>query len=226
MQLKILGVIFLLLCVNSMYAQEYSVTIEGSITLNERDLKEGFEVVLHNEIDTFIPVTIDETGYFWFETRFQWDLTYTLEIRGSTSNQNAWSPEYFVLHTPDDSLRIQAFSIETTLTNIRTDKFDNSAYYTLNETREFENFEIELFLKMLENYPDICLKFSQTKHPDERDRIAEKRMQDFKKFLLENGVNTDKIEFSDEIKVIGWAELEYNAKARIYAEIISLEGCQ
>lgn len=99
--------------------------------------------------------------------------------------------------------------------------FDPSAYYALNETTEFRNFEIKWLIDLMIEYPGLRTKFVQTITKQETIEIAKKRMINFEKSLKQGGVDMNRITF--ESKVFYVDEAASDQRSRIQGVMISLD---
>ncbi len=83
------------------------------------------------------------------------------------------------------------------------------------ETEKFTEFNLDRFKETLEFYPTLCIKFAQSKHPDESDELAAERMKNFELFLQQEGVDMTRLEFSYEFFVIRANIPNHDGKPRI-----------
>lgn len=65
-----------------------------------------------------------------------------------------------------------------------------------------EEFEVEQILRILKNYPEICIEFSQTIVHSESDKISFKRKTNFLKFLEGNGVDMSCTRFDETVRFL------------------------
>jgi hypothetical protein len=116
------------------------------------------------------------------------------------------------------------YSIELDFPHIIQDKFDNSAYYALNETKQFQNLEVDWLLGFQNQFPEMCLEFIQTIHPNEQQKIAKKRKSLFLKELERTGFDMKRIHFQKEVLILTEAQLKEDNRSRIQGIVRSLDG--
>lgn len=105
------------------------------------------------------------------------------------------------------------------------DKFDNSAYFNLNEIKKFEILTLKFLQDLIEKYPLICIEFIQTINVNESKRIAKKRMKTFKKTLKKAGLGIKNFRFNDEILVV--KEIDFEQRSRIQGVVYSInQNCK
>lgn len=92
---------------------------------------------------------------------------------------------------------------------------DPSVYYQKNEPKKIDYIDLELLNYMLEEYQTICVKFGQTIHPDESKRIAKKRMNNFRKYLIENKIDIRNIQFEETYFILDEKQMEKDPRSRI-----------
>ncbi len=91
----------------------------------------------------------------------------------------------------------------------------NQPIYEPFETEKFTEFNLDRFKETLAFYPTLCIKFAQSKHPDESDELAAERMKNFELFLQQEGVDLTRLEFSYEFFVIRANIPNHDGKPRI-----------
>ena len=116
----------------------------------------------------------------------------------------------------------QIFILQSQEDIIRIDKFDNSAYFQINETKEFENLTIETLKDILIKYPTICIEFKQMINPMESTLIARRRSRQFMKILKKSGLNMDNFQMNDTLLFVKDDDIE--RRSRIQGIIISFDS--
>jgi len=91
----------------------------------------------------------------------------------------------------------------------------NQPIYEPFETEKFTGFDIDEFKELLALYPAVCIKFTQTKHPDESDEVATERMKNFELFLNQAGLDMRRLEFSYDFHVLRANIPNHDGKPRI-----------
>lgn len=91
----------------------------------------------------------------------------------------------------------------------------NQPIYEPFETEKFTEFNLDHFKETLAFYPNLCIKFTQTKHPDESDELATERMKNFELFLQQGGVDMTRLEFSYEFYLLRANIPNHDGKPRI-----------
>lgn len=99
--------------------------------------------------------------------------------------------------------------------------FDPSAYYELNETKKFTNFEIKWLIDLMIEHPTLKVKFGQTITKQESVRIAQKRMTNFEKSLKKGDVDMSRITFETSVYFLD--ENDIDQRSRIQGVILSLD---
>ena len=116
----------------------------------------------------------------------------------------------------------QIFILQSQEDIIRIDKFDNSAYFQINETKEFENLTIETLKDILIKYPTICIEFKQMINPMESTLIARRRSRQFLKILKKSGLNMDNFQMNVTLLFVKDDDIE--RRSRIQGIIISFDS--
>lgn len=99
--------------------------------------------------------------------------------------------------------------------------FDPSAYYALNETKEFTNFEITWLIDLMNEHPGLKIKFVQTITKQETVEIAKKRMINFEKSLKQGSVDMNRITFESKVYYVD--ETESDQRSRIQGVVVSVD---
>src|SRR5574343_263918 len=128
------------------------------------------------------------------------------------------------LFNKEDTAMVSEYRIEVEFPDIIHNKFDYSAYYALNETRKFQNFEIDILKELQNQFPEMCMEFVQTIHPNELQKIAKKRKTLFLKELEKSGFDMKRIHFRKDVLILTEAQLIEDDRSRIQGIIRSLEG--
>lgn len=116
--------------------------------------------------------------------------------------------QIFILHSQEDFIRI--------------DKFDNSAYFQINETQNFENLTIEMLKDIVLRYPAICIEFRQMINPIESKLIARRRSRRFVKTLKKAGLNMGNFQINKSWLYVKDDDIEQ--RSRIQGIIFSMDS--
>lgn len=220
--MNILKLFFLLFfAYSNAFAQSWEVNISGKLTSSKTVGLSGIPIILCQNNDTVVVVRTNENGEFAMATTFSYGNNYTLQL---TIKRLYVKSEIITLFNKEDTARMSEYSIELDFPHIIQDKFDNSAYYALNETRKFQNFEIDILRESQNQFPEMCLEFIQTIHPNERQKIAKKRKSLFLKELERTGFDMKRIHFRKDVLILTEAQLKKDNRSRIQGIVRSLEG--
>lgn len=203
------------------YAQSWEVKISGSLINPDDSLITGIPVVLLENKDTLISVKTDQQGKFNFSSSFSYGNDYVIVI--SEEKFKLRSNKVY-LFQKTDTARMSEYQLDLIIPKIIRDKFDNSAYYNLNETTNFQNFEIQLFKELMDEYPGMCVEFTQTIHPEEKSKVAAKRMKRFREQLEKAGYDLSRISFRKEVLVLNKDLLKTDSRSRIQGIVLSMDG--
>ena len=212
---SVLIVLFLL--ATSLNAQTWDCRIYGTIRKSSGEAKENCTIVIFRNEDTICKTSTNQTGNFDLSVPFASGNNYTLLYE---SFENA---EKVILYRKTDSIPRLSYLLNLTLRNIKWDKFDNSAYYELNETSVYQNFDLKFLKHSLIENPGVCVEFIQTWNPEEKKKVARKRMKIFRNQLLEAGINPKQVSFSKQIMDLSQEETS-ESRSRIEGVVVSLEG--
>lgn len=218
--LKILLLLFF--AYSNAFAQSWEVNISGKLTSSKTTVVPSeILVTLCQNNDTVSVVNTNENGEFALVTTFEFGNTYTLQL---TSNDRYQKTKKIRLFNKEDTAMVSEYRIEVEFPDIIHNKFDNSAYYALNETRKFQNFEIDILKELQNQFPEMCMEFVQTIHPNELQKIAKKRKTLFLKELEKSGFDMKRIHFRKDVLILTEAQLIEDDRSRIQGIIRSLEG--
>lgn len=174
------------------YGQTWDVKIYGNLISNDKVRLSEVPVILFENNDTVLIVKSDENGQFDFNTKFSTGNEYIIKLEVENQNSDAFNIKLF---NKEDTARMSEYELDFKLPVLIHDIFDNSVYYELNEMKKFENFEIEWFKQLFIQYPGMCLEFVQTINPDEKQKIAKKRINHFRGELVKASCNMSRISF-------------------------------
>ncbi|RFC53357.1 hypothetical protein [Brumimicrobium aurantiacum] len=219
MKLYLLKIILPLLVFFNAYGQEKEATLEVKVMNDMKTPVANIEIQLYKNDSIFITGKTDSLGIFNYYKDFEINTEYSISVICSEF-QN--SKEIFREKT-DTSKNIQYF-YELVCMNIIEDKFDNSAYYELNEVQDFSNFELDWFKSIQMEYPNLCINFYQWINPKESKSIARKRMKNFERKLIEFGIDMNRIQFIPKINYLNEKALAFDYRSRILGEVMSMDG--
>lgn len=218
--MKRITLLFLILFyTNLLDAQSWDCQISGTILKNSGEVAARCKIILFKDEDTLCVTQTDQNGAFDFIAPFTVGNSYVFlyETYGQTKK--------VTLFKNSDSIPVFSFLLNLTLKNIKWDKFDNSAYYGFNETKNCDNFDLEFLKYSLEEYPGVCIEFIQVLDPKETKAIARERMNNFRKLILESGINPKQVRFSKQ--VLNWNKTETEEQVRrscIQGRVVSING--
>lgn len=162
-----------LISILKVFGQSWDVTILGTVTdLPSKKPIEHQRIVLMSNNDTLDFQFTKGIGDFSIETFFSVENDYYLFLDADYQNSKK---DWIKLHAKGDTTMIHMFHIDLIKLPIIKDRFDNNAYYEINETKEHQNFDLTYFLNLFTENPTICIRFVQTIHPDEKKSVALKR---------------------------------------------------
>lgn len=214
------SILFVLLFIHHSWsiAQVKDVHITGTLKTIEKIPIDTCTVALCQNNDTLLITQTNSKGEFQFNAQLLVEQIHHLKFnRAELSNQMT---RFYV---PNDSTETTSFYFELILPVLKQCRFDNSAYYDLNETVRCQNFDTHFIKNITLENPGLCLSFTQTIHPNESLRTAKKRMKNFKKLLKIEDFDLSRIEFSDEIRILDLTSSE-DHRSRIQGVVVSLEG--
>lgn len=202
------------------HGQSWDVKISGNVTDMEKEQLSNIPVILFKNQDTIQVVRTNDKGEFIFISEFTFDNTYyiTLDIENQR-NKSYW----VMLYEKGDSQRIFEYQIDLMKLRMFDERFDVSIYYELNETREYTNFNISYFKTILDEYPLLCVKFTQYINREEKLTVAKRRMKNFKKDLKLSEVNMKQIIFTVEIIKLEVSNSD-DKRSRIDGVAYSMDG--
>lgn len=192
-----------------------TVEIEG-FTHSQSDTLGFVEIVITEGQDTLQTLKSDVHGYYNWKTEAEPDSELTF---------SANTPHYMD-HTVD--LIVQSYPMEMKI------DFDfieividatNYPRYEANITDTFTGFDLELFKRQFRKIDTFCVVFSHVTYMNESDEIAQKRIANFKQFLIDGGIDLSNFRFETKQRIL---DCEYqDCRAAIHGEMISLEeSCQ
>jgi len=183
---NILASLSLVISTNFGIAQALPIQINGVI--HELGDSTQFIRIIQNQ-DILAMVKSDSLGkYLWKSKVFPTD-TLTISV----------NKIYFFENSA--TLNIGAYSIEAQLDFILIPMLIlslNSPFYEENVVESFSGFNLEYFKHSLRKYENYCIRFTHVSFSNESKLIAEQRKANFKKYLIDNGVNMDNIHFNSE----------------------------
>lgn len=218
-----LHILFVLMSYHSI-GQTWEVNISGIVTNWEQDTLSEIPVILFVNADTLMTTLTDENGEFYMDVAFSRENNYAVRLDVERQNTKSYNVDLF---TQGDTVFISKYHVDLMVLKVMRERFDNSAYYALNETQNMQNFDIAWFGALLDEYETMCLEFVQTIHPNEKPETARERMKQFKKILRKAGVNMDQLQFKATIHYLTEEQITKNSRSRIQGAITSMDGnCQ
>ncbi len=198
--------------------QTVQVSIIGTVKDSERKLLPNEEVYVLKNNDTLLKTETNDEGNFFIQTNFSVENTYRI---GLLSNENYGIP--IVLHQKGDSLNVpKYYAIDLGKFKIFHDFIDYTAYFEKNNFIDYSNFSTEMLKELFLEYPTICLKFIQTKNVKESNRLAKKRMTNFKEQLKLANLPMKQLLFDENFLILDESLIDQRSK--IQGVVISLEG--
>ena len=215
----LLQVPFILFFSSQVFSQSWDVNVSGSVMDVEKNALAGVPVVLISDDDTIVRVITDSTGLYSFSIRFDTHGSYYLALDYGKDGMF----HKVLLHEKGDTNRVNVFNVDLIRLRLIHDRFDVSAYYQFNETKKYENFDLEYCKQALMEYPEMCLLFRQSICSGEGPRTARRRMRHFKNALKKYGIDMKQIIFSDELIVLDTLYLD-SETSRIDGVVNSMDG--
>ena len=206
--------LFILLISQNLFGQSSNVKISGSVSDLNKVRQSDIPVILLENTDALLVVKTNNKGEFEISTTFSIDNDYyiLLDVKYNKNKTN--------LHVKGDSIIVDGYQLDLLVPQFIEERFDNGANYDLNEVKNYQNFDIDYFKQKLIEYPELCIEFRQYVHPEEKMKIIKRRMKNFKKELIDKGVNMKQIFFSNEIFKLNSSD----QKSSIQAIVLSMEG--
>ena len=218
--MRVLRIIILLLFFSSKelaFGQTIHLEFSGNVNSGkDSPLKNVIIHFIQNQ-DTICATKTDETGKYACE----FDVESREQLSIYANKYHYQSNRVNQLNISDSSISSFSFIIDFPLFKSCILK-DPSIYYQKNESKEMDSIDLELLRFTLEEYPTIKLKFGQTIHPDESKRIARKRMDNFRKYLIENKIDIRNILFEETYFILDEKQLEKDPRSRIQGIVVSL----
>ena len=210
----------LLLAASSFFSfgQSFETNISGNLTYDSMDPIPNAQVELIRG-DEVISVTLsDASGNFLLNAELLDNTEYRLEINGTSDE--------FPIHeelTFNTEIYHHDYHFDVSVPVPLVDSNRGQiAYYSKNETKKFEEFEIEQILMIIKKHPNICIQFGQTIVRDESEKTAEKRKIAFLKTLEEAGVDMRCIQFDPITHTL--QAVSEDQRSRIQGAIYSLDS--
>ncbi len=203
------------------YGQAQNVKISGTvIDMANKKLIGNIPVVLMVNRDTIAIQNSDSLGEFLFEVTFSVENDYYIFLNIDRQNSRQ---SWIKLHAKGDTNVFEEYRLDLSKLRIIQDRFDNSVYYEKNEMVKHQNFDLKYFLTMLNEYPQMCIRFVQLINPEERKSMATRRKKQFLKELKSSGVDMSRIIFSEEILIMDLIKSE-DKRSRIEGVVHSMDG--
>jgi hypothetical protein len=213
--------VFLFMTFMNVYGQSWEVKISGNvIDMPSKKAMENIPVVLMENLDTIDIQNSSSEGEFLFEATFNVESDYYIFLNVEFQNSRQ---SWIKLHAKGDSNIVQEYRLDLAKLRIIHDRFDTGIYYEKNETKEYQNFDLNYFKKMIVEYPQICIRFVQTVNPEEKKSVAMRRKKHFLKELQTSGVNMNQIIFTDEIFRLDITNAN-DKRSRIEGVVYSMDG--
>lgn len=205
----------------NVYGQTQQVKISGTVTdMENKKLVENIPVVLMSNRDTVAIKNSGSQGEFLFDVTFSVENDYYIFL--NINHQNS-RQSWIKLHAKGDTNVFEEYRVDLSKLRLIQDRFDNSVYYEKNETVKHQNFDLKYFLMMLNEYPQMCIRFVQLMNPEERKSVATRRKKQFLKELKSSGVDMSRIIFSEEILIMDLTNSE-DKRSRIDGVVHSMDG--
>lgn len=214
------SLLFLILISLDVNGQSQKVKISGIVKDMDKKSLESIPVVIMENRDTLEVQQSNNQGEFLFEVTFSVDKEYSMFLDIAYQNSK---PNWVRLHAMGDTNIFEEYRLDLTKLRVFHDRFDTGIYYEKNETVKYENFDLKYFLTMLNEYPQMCIRFVQTINPEERKSVATKRKKQFLKELNSSGVDMNRIIFSKEILILDITKSE-DKRSRIEGVVHSMDG--
>ncbi|MFN5985158.1 MAG: hypothetical protein ACK479_16975 [Fluviicola sp.] len=215
---KLILILFLLI-LNITFGQTIHLEFSGKANSGKDSPLKNVLIHFIQKNDTLCVLKTDENGNYSCE--------FDVESRDSIS---IYASKYGYQESKDilNLNELSSFNIQVSLDffmlSVCTFHKDPSVYYQKNKTKKIDYIDLELLRNIFEEYPTVCVKFGQTIHPDESKRIAKKRMNNFRKYLIENKIDIRNTQFEETYFILDEKQLEKDPRSRIQGIIVSFEG--
>lgn len=90
-----------------------------------------------------------------------------------------------------------------------------------NNTKRISNADMQLFIDLLREYPEMCLGVNYAKRTNEKKRLQRKRTRTFKKRMKEHEIDLNRIVFSKET-----FENESLCQGCFLGVVLRMDGCK
>jgi hypothetical protein len=217
---KLIQIVFLFIIIYDVHGQLSAVKISGSVRDIEKRKLENIPVVLMVNRDTLAIQNSDSKGEFLFDVMFSTEHDYYifLNLEHQNSKQN-----WIKLHAKGDTNIFMEYKIDLNKLRVIRHRFDNSIYYEKNDTEKYQNFDLDYFKKVIQEYPQMCIRFVQTINPKEKKIIAKRRKKHFLELLRSAGINMNQIIFSNETFTLDLSNSN-DVRSRIEGVVYSMDG--
>jgi hypothetical protein len=209
-----------LFCFFEFFGNAQTVSVEFSGVVSAADILteklEGAELIIAKGVDTL------ETIYANSEGTFSWkgELIAGDEITISASRKYFMTQEIKYLVSTFSSEVELNFNLSPLLINVQNTPFFDQTFST-----QFTGFDIQLFKHQLRNQKNYCIEFIHISFRNESDEIAGQRMNIFKQYLIDNGIEISNLSFRPQNVRINCDTDD--CRGRIEGKILSLgESCK
>jgi len=201
-------------------SQSWDVQVLGTIKeMNGPMPIENVMIVLFVNNNPFDSILTNINGNYSFNTYFSIENEYAIQLKYRNTNYDKT-----ILHNVGDTMRMDTYILDMSIFKGREERFDPSAYYDLNDTKNVQNFEFEWFKDLFDDYSKMCVKFVQVLNPQESKKVAKKRMKTFIVELKKINCDMTRISYSNEVKYLDEEDLSEDPRSRIQGVVISMDG--
>jgi hypothetical protein len=207
------------LFIYSKYTTAQEVNIHAEIFVHEFNRKnevvEGATVLLIVQDDTLARLETNQNGYcIWDGKAHKKDSIQFQVSKRFFNSQHFYSP----VVESDMDLKLEFDLIPFHVLRPLNPLFSDDT------TLIFSNFEVELFKFKFRKIPEYCLEFVYVSNDEVNDKLASKRMEIFKNYLLTNGISEKMFHFLEK-SIITEKPLEDDCKAIIQGRLVSMSPC-
>jgi hypothetical protein len=206
---KLILILFLLI-LNITFGQTIHLEFSGKANSGKDSPLKNVLIQFIQKNDTICVLKTAENGNYSCE--------FDVESRDSIS---IYASKYGFQESKDilNLNELSSFNIQVSLDffmlSVCTFHKDPSIYFNTNETKEMRYVDLKQLDNFTEEYPHICIRYTQTIHPNESKRIAIKRMNNFRKYLIENKIDIRNIQFEKNYFILDEKQLEKDPRSRI-----------
>jgi hypothetical protein len=205
-------------CTATGLSAQQQFTVSGTVTDFSQEQKPvtGVLVLLTHNEDTIAAAFTNKAG--------KYDLGNFAGNNGQTYMLSFLGACYFDSPTSADPVALtlsrydQEFLVDRmVLRSVDCHKTDNTAYFLPGDHTTIMNFEARRLRQLLDDFPEMVLRFTVCQQPGESERLGRKRMRTFRRLLEEEQIDLTRILLSEEV-------FYYSEEQAKEAEVPAIQG--